>query len=173
MSNVVAPPVSERERPRRGDLRPIVIDGCNVAVGHGRAAYNKQGVFSARGLDICINYFLRRGHEHVIAIVPHDRIKAGQALNRDVLKRLENSGHLIFTPAMSYDDRYILQYAAACGGIVVSNDFYRDLHDGEGPEVREVIKRQVLPFTWIREVLMFPKDPLGRFGPSLDDFLKF
>jgi ribonuclease ZC3H12 len=37
-------------------LRPIVIDGSNVAMGHG----NKE-VFSCRGIAICVDWFKQRG----------------------------------------------------------------------------------------------------------------
>ena len=39
-------------------LRPIVIDGSNVAMSHG----NKE-TFSCRGLKLCVEWFKNRGHK--------------------------------------------------------------------------------------------------------------
>ena len=69
--------------------------------------------------------------------------------------------------------RYIVQYASVKGGIVVSNDQYRDLLD-EDPLMRETIENRLLMYNWVAgDTLMLPWDPLGRFGPNLDDFLYF
>uniref|UniRef100_A0A672N4R1 Zinc finger CCCH-type containing 12A n=1 Tax=Sinocyclocheilus grahami TaxID=75366 RepID=A0A672N4R1_SINGR len=47
------------------DLKPIVIDGSNVAMSHG----NKE-VFSCRGIELAVNYFLDRGHRNITVFVP-------------------------------------------------------------------------------------------------------
>jgi ribonuclease ZC3H12 len=44
-------------------LRPIVIDGSNVAMGHG----NKE-VFSCRGIAICVDWFKQRGQLVVVVL---------------------------------------------------------------------------------------------------------
>ena len=44
--------------PVKGQLRLIVVDGNNVGFAHG----NHQS-FSAKGLKICLDYFLDLGHE--------------------------------------------------------------------------------------------------------------
>ncbi|XP_018540147.1 endoribonuclease ZC3H12A-like [Lates calcarifer] len=46
-------------------LRPIVIDGSNVAMSHG----NKE-VFSCLGIQLAVNFFLDRGHTEVNVFVP-------------------------------------------------------------------------------------------------------
>ncbi|XP_046396497.1 probable ribonuclease ZC3H12C [Ischnura elegans] len=156
-------------------LRPVIIDGCNVAIAHGG-----NRMFSVRGLCICVEYFLRRGHTQVVALVPlHQRSKVSPQ-DRDVLESLKNDNHLVYTPSRfidnrlisSYDDRYIVQYAAAVGGVIVSRDNYRDLLS-ENPAWRDTITNRLLMPTWVGDILMFPVDPLGKSGPSLDDFLKF
>ena len=37
----------------------------------------------------------------------------------------------------------------------------------------EVVKNRILMPTFVGDDLMFPYDPLGRSGPSLDRFLRF
>ena len=39
------------------NLRPIVIDGSNVAMSHG-----EKDIFSCRGIEICVDWFRARGH---------------------------------------------------------------------------------------------------------------
>ena len=70
-----------------GGLRPVVIDGSNVAVGHALARGCGQGVFSSRGIDICVEYFKQRGHA-VTVFVPQYRTKSGQAEDRHLLEKL-------------------------------------------------------------------------------------
>ena len=95
-------------------LRPIVIDGPNVAFEHGRCSLGRPNAFSCRGIDLVVEYFKRRGHADILVFVPRFRLKAGQALDQNVLKRLEKSNNLLFTPSRtipgkgsftSYDDR--------------------------------------------------------------------
>ncbi|PSN36560.1 hypothetical protein C0J52_09129 [Blattella germanica] len=155
-------------------LRPIVIDGNNVAFGHSNGAY-----FSCKGLQFCIDYFVNRKH-NVLAFVPKFRKTSGSTRDPDILDTLEREGLVSFTPSrriggqliVPYDDRYIVQYAAETGGIIVSNDSYRDLVD-ENFLWKETIEKRLLMFTWARGVLMFPPDPLGRHGPRLEEFLRF
>ena len=104
--------------------------------------------------------------------VPQHRTKAGHADDRHLLNKLHQTGILSFTPTGSYDDRFVLKYAQDCGGIVVSNDQFNDIKN-ESPALLETVKKRKLGFTWAKDKLMFPEDPLGRYGPTLDSFLKF
>ncbi|BET02634.1 Zc3h12a-like Ribonuclease NYN domain [Nesidiocoris tenuis] len=159
---------------KKTGLRPVVIDGCNVAFGHGRDR------FSSLGLKICVDYFKKLGHE-VIAFVPQFRRHHHATTNPELLDIMEKAGTLTFTPSrrqtdgkmiVSYDDRFIVQYADTVGGVIVSKDNYRDLVQ-ENPEWKDTINKRLLMFTWVGDTIMFPKDPLGRGGPNLQDFLKF
>uniref|UniRef100_A0A1B6FNR0 RNase NYN domain-containing protein n=1 Tax=Cuerna arida TaxID=1464854 RepID=A0A1B6FNR0_9HEMI len=69
-----------------------------------------QGEFSLKRLQICINYFEKRGHRQIKAFLPHHRI------NRETysgLTLMERQGTVVFTPSRkvngkrvaSYDDR--------------------------------------------------------------------
>ena len=170
-----------RQRPRNviKNLRPIIIDGQNIAVEH--AKQQRKGVhFSSRGLEICVDYFKKRGHDEIVVFLPRFRHKSGQCDDQSILNKLENNGNLIFTPSRevkgrtiaSYDDRYVVQYAASNGGVIVSNDNYSDIIH-ESPEMRQAIEERLLMFNFVGNVLMLPSDPLGKYGPSLDRFLSF
>lgn len=161
-------------------LRPIVVDGSNVAMGHG----NKK-VFSCRGIALCVDWFKQRGHKDVTVFVPKWRKESKRTDNlikdQEVLNELESEGVLVYTPSRSltngkrmvcYDDRYILKLAVDTDGIVVSNDNYRDLLQ-ESNEFKKVVEERMLMYSFVNDRFMPPDDPLGKLGPTLDNFLKF
>ena len=85
-------------------LRPIVIDGSNVAMSHG----NKQ-VFSCRGIKICVDWFTARGHKEITVFVPKWRKEASKIDNpiadQEILRELEKDRLLVFTPSrLVYQD---------------------------------------------------------------------
>uniref|UniRef100_A0A8C5ADJ3 Zinc finger CCCH-type containing 12A n=1 Tax=Gadus morhua TaxID=8049 RepID=A0A8C5ADJ3_GADMO len=47
------------------NLRPVVLDGSNVAMSHG----NKE-VFSCQGIQLAVDWFLERGHRDITVFVP-------------------------------------------------------------------------------------------------------
>ncbi|XP_055934554.1 NEDD4-binding protein 1-like isoform X1 [Argiope bruennichi] len=161
-------------------LRPVVIDGSNVAREHGRVT----NTFSCKGIKIAIDYFLQRGHTQVTAFVPHYRRhnRFGPILTTDqpLLEELSKAQHVVFTPSRRinnkrvtcYDDRFIVELAAKTGGVILSNDNYRDLVD-ENEEFKRTINERLLMFCFVGDIIMIPQDPLGRNGPSLENFLSF
>ena len=78
----------------------------------------------------------------------------------------------------AYDDRYIVQNAAAKDGIIVSNDQFRDLMDEE-ESFKDAIENRLLNFNFvtdkdgISDTFMVPHDPRGKNGPRLEQFLMF
>ncbi|XP_026675247.1 probable ribonuclease ZC3H12C isoform X2 [Ceratina calcarata] len=164
--------------PGSGRLRSVVIDGSNVAMSHG----NKE-VFSCRGIKICVDWFRARGHKEITVFVPKWRKETSRIDNpvadQEILGELERDRLLVFTPSrlvggkrmVCYDDRYILKLAVEVDGIVVSNDNYRDLAQ-ENPEFRKVVEERILMYTFVNDRFMPPDDPLGRSGPTLDNFLR-
>lgn len=126
-----------------------------------------------------MDYFRKRGHQQIIAFVPQFRSKRSQSDKPEILERLNNEGILKYTPCKqidgraynSYDDRFIVQCAAIKNAIIVSNDNYRDLAQ-EDSKLKDVIDKRVLKFVWVGNTLMFSQDPLGRNGPTLDQFLQ-
>lgn len=79
-------------------LRPVVIDGSNVAMSHG----NKE-IFSCRGIKICVDWFRSRGHKEITVFVPKWRKEASRPDNpvadQEILGELERDRLLVFTPS--------------------------------------------------------------------------
>ncbi|XP_027959091.1 probable ribonuclease ZC3H12D isoform X1 [Eumetopias jubatus] len=158
-------------------LRPIVIDGSNVAMSHG----NKEA-FSCRGIQLAVDWFRDRGHTYIKVFVPSWRKDPPRSdtpiREQHVLEVLEKQAVLVYTPSrkvngkrvVCYDDRYIVKVAYELDGVIVSNDNYRDLQS-ENPEWKWFIEQRLLMFSFVNDRFMPPDDPLGRRGPTLSNFL--
>ncbi|XP_076159544.1 putative ribonuclease ZC3H12C [Alosa pseudoharengus] len=162
----------------KDNLRPIVVDGSNVAMSHG----NKE-VFSCQGIQLAVDWFLERGHRDITVFVPAWRKEQSRPdaliTDQEFLRRLEKDKILVFTPSrrvqgrrvVCYDDRFIVKLAYESDGIIVSNDNYRDLAN-EKPEWKKFIDERLLMYSFVNDKFMPPDDPLGRHGPSLENFLR-
>lgn len=160
------------------NLRPVVIDGSNVAMSHGR-----QDIFSCKGIQLCVEWFRAKGHKEITVFVPLWRKEASRPdkpiTDQEILYSLERDGILVFTPSrkvngrriVCYDDRFIIKLAAETDGVVVSNDNFRDLTN-ENPKWRETIEQRLLMYSFVGDKFMVPDDPLGKHGPNLEDFLR-
>ncbi|XP_030648921.1 probable ribonuclease ZC3H12B [Chanos chanos] len=180
LKEAVSPEASlEEETPDSYDnLRPIVIDGSNVAMSHG----NKE-VFSCLGIQLAVDWFLEKGHKDITVFVPAWRKEQSRPdapiTDQEILRKLEKEKILVFTPSrrvqgrrvVCYDDRFIVKLACDSDGIIVSNDNYRDLQN-EKPEWKKFIEERLLMYSFVNDKFMPPDDPLGRHGPSLENFLR-
>ena len=154
-----------------------MIDGSNVAMAHGM-----DRTFSVRGITITVEFFLERGHSKVVTFLPQDKCRGRRPEVREALEKLRVEGHLVYTPSRqfnkeiitSYDDTFVLDYAAQHGAVVVTRDNYRDLANKRA-EWDVVIRERILMPTFAGEdTLIWPHDPLGKIDRiSLDDFLIF
>ncbi|XP_006144644.1 protein KHNYN isoform X3 [Tupaia chinensis] len=161
--------------PGRPNLRHIVIDGSNVAMVHGLQHY-----FSSRGIALAVQYFWDRGHRDITVFVPQWRFsKDAKVRESHFLQKLYSLSLLSLTPSRvmdgkrisSYDDRFMVKLAEETDGIIVSNDQFRDLAE-ESEKWMAIIRERLLPFTFVGNLFMVPDDPLGRNGPTLEEFLK-
>ncbi|KAM7026592.1 putative ribonuclease ZC3H12D [Passerculus sandwichensis] len=167
----------EDESDSSDSLRPIVIDGSNVAMSHG----NKE-VFSCWGIQLAVDWFRERGHTDIKVFVPLWRKEPPRQdspiADQHILEELEKQSILVYTPSrkvkgkrvVCYDDRYIVKVAYQSDGVIVSNDHYRDLQN-ENPEWKWFIEQRLLMYSFVSNRFMPPDDPLGRHGPTLSNFL--
>lgn len=65
----------------------------------------------------------------------------------------------------------MLEYAQTNGGVIVSKDRFSDLYN-EKKEWKKIIEERLLEPVFVDDLVMFPQDPLGRFGPTLSEFLR-
>ncbi|XP_037989336.1 probable ribonuclease ZC3H12D [Motacilla alba alba] len=169
--------LGEDESDPSDSLRPIVIDGSNVAMSHG----NKE-VFSCWGIQLAVDWFRERGHTYIKVFVPRWRKEPPRQespiADQHILEELEKQSILVYTPSrkvkgkrvVCYDDRYIVKVAYERDGVIVSNDHYRDLQN-ENPEWKWFIEQRLLMYSFVSNRFMPPDDPLGRHGPTLSNFL--
>ena len=162
--------------------RPIIIDGQNVATEHGWEVSIYDKSFSAKGLQIVVDYFRTRGHEIIRIWLPRTRPwYSDYPSNRGIMDKLFNEGHIKWSMVrtlssgeiiLDYDDRCIVEDAAHCGGVIISRDQFRDLLHVSN-EIRKVIEERTLHFNFCGDNFMPSFQPLGRYGPNLDEYLNF
>lgn len=176
-SQALQPSTTTDREQHVGGFRPVVIDGSNVAMSHG----NKK-VFSCRGLQLAVKWFWDRGIGDITVFVPLWRKEQARPeapiTDQHILHELETRNILVYTPSrcvngkrvVCYDDRFIVKLAFESDGIIVSNDNYRDLQT-EKPEWKRFIEKRLLMYSFANDKFMPPDDPLGRNGPTIDNFL--
>ncbi|KAM4832066.1 protein KHNYN isoform X3 [Urocitellus parryii] len=103
-----------------------------------------QHYFSSRGIAIAVQYFWDRGHRDITVFVPQWRFsKDAKVRESHFLQKLYSLSLLSLTPSRVMDGKRISSYDDS-----------------------------LLPFTFVGNHFMVPDDPLGRNGPTLDEFLK-
>ena len=150
-----------------------------LSCSHGNGA-----VFSCRGIHLAVDWFIQRGHADITVFVPMWRKEPSKPetpiTDQEILFDLAKAELVNFTPSrrignkkiVCYDDRYIVRLAARKGGVIVSNDHFRDLVE-EDPSWRDAIENRLLMYTFVGDNFMPPTDPLGKHGPHIDTFLRF
>ncbi|KHJ76123.1 hypothetical protein OESDEN_24258 [Oesophagostomum dentatum] len=80
------------------NLRPIVIDGSNIAMTHGR-----KEVFSCAGIRDCVRFFTDRGHDDVLVFIPQFRRETARAdcpiTDQHLLNELDAERRIVWTPS--------------------------------------------------------------------------
>jgi len=145
----------------------VVIDAPNVAMKHG----NRN--FSTKGIMLCVQYYKQRGHE-VVAFLPEHYVngKKTPGVNgvtisdyynpkvddMNIINQLVRDEILFFTPPQDYDDSYCIEYAKQNGGIIVTNDMYRDhinqFNEPQRGRVKRWIREHVCSFTFVKDTFL-------------------
>uniref|UniRef100_A0A8C5LEC9 NYN domain and retroviral integrase containing n=1 Tax=Jaculus jaculus TaxID=51337 RepID=A0A8C5LEC9_JACJA len=161
------------EEPGNLGLRRVVIDGSSVAMVHGL-----QHFFSCRGIAMAVQYFWNRGHREVTVFVPTWQLKKSRRVREShFLTKLHSLKMLSITPSQlekgkkitTYDYRFMVKLAEETDGIIVTNE---QIHILMNHSKKPMVKDRLLPFTFAGNLFMVPDDPLGRDGPTLDEFLR-
>ena len=109
----------------------IVLDGANIGWMYGNGT-----LFDPVGIEMALSYFAQFDVDTVTFIPssylkkkPRDGSKTNACMETDdfeVLQRLVHTGAVTMVPAGDHDDVYVLSYARAHHGYVVSNDLFQD-----------------------------------------------
>ena len=71
-------------------------------------------MFSCRGIELCVQYFLDLGHKDVVALVPQWRqcrpTPQFPMTGQEILHKLHNDGHLEYTPSKKVGPKRIAVY---------------------------------------------------------------
>ncbi|CAM9347513.1 unnamed protein product [Chrysoparadoxa australica] len=163
--------------PPSQELPLVLVDAPNVAMRHGL-----KKKFSCKGIQLTVDHFRLNGHR-VIAFMPDyyldetrssgmnmaaklgmKGVKAQQCPDDvPMLKAMVEEGTLITTPPQDYDDSYVIKYAHANGGYVVTNDLYRDHVNGMGAG-----KKQAKMRVWLKNHLISYTFVANEFLPNPD-----
>ena len=114
-------PVNPVVASQTGVLRLVVMDGMNMAMAHGM-----QRAFSVRGLVLAMEFFRQRGHE-VVVFLPRRKWTAATPEDQKILTTMEQNKIIVLVQNKHYDDKFIIEHAAAKQGVILSNDRYRDV----------------------------------------------
>ncbi|XP_021059089.1 protein NYNRIN [Mus pahari] len=161
------------EEPGNPGLRRVVIDGSSVAMVHGL-----QHFFSCRGIAMAVQYFWNRGHREITVFVPTWQLKKNRRVREShFLTKLHRLKMLSITPSQlengkkitTYDYRFMVKLAEETDGVIVTNE---QIHILMNNSKKLMVKDRLLPFTFAGSLFMVPDDPLGRDGPTLEEFLK-
>ena len=146
-------------RPPRALPPPVlIIDGANVAFN-----YSRDARFEARGIRLCVDYYLRRTtgrrlHAAEMAVILNEN--RWDAADPE-LAYVDQLGCISLTPTGKYDDLFLLQCCADYGAWALTNDAWR-----EGRAARhatEAVRRRTIRFAFCGDA----------FSPAADDLALF
>ncbi len=78
-------------------------------------SHGNHKFFSCRGIELCVDYFLKRGHTQITAFVPQWRSRTNLApgyevYDQHILEELREKGFLTYTPCRRVPGKNIVCY---------------------------------------------------------------
>ena len=142
-------------------MKHIVIGSGNIAISHGLKKF-----FSCCGIVIIVEYFWKLANRNITVFVPQWRTNQdSKVTEQHFLSQLRELAILSLTPARvisgqriaSHEDKFLLHLADKTGGIIVTNDNFREFVT-ESVSWREIITKRLLQYMFVGDVFMVPDD---------------
>ena len=182
------PSTSQNNQKRSKSLRPILIDGMNVATDYGNLSTRnrfRSKTFDAIALKKAYDYFTKKlNHDEVtIVLPPRAHLESNtefRKLNLHVLddlldddpysikfcnqRRVGTQGNYI----RCHDDLMLFDIEKNCspGAIIVSKDNFKREWDMGDDNTKKVIEERVLPFNFHRGQFFCDREPMGTIYDS-------
>ena len=103
-------------------------------------------VFSCRGIEICVNYFLQRGHKVTVFVPQWRKYRpsfSNPIVDQAVLDKLRSNGNLVFTPSRRIHGKTISSYDDRCVYILkLDNVISQSVYPIRLPCIRQLFKFQ-------------------------------
>ena len=157
-------------RDRSPNAVPIIVDAANVAHRAAESTGTEPDEAALWALKAVEDYYVSRGHE-VTFVVSDKHINIRPSSWRDKQKRLDLrqatalleasksvSTEVVRVPAQNHDDSYMIATALRQGGVVITNDMFRDWKDKigltdteRGRLAEKWTKTRLIAFTFVRK----------------------
>ena len=166
---------------QKGELRPIIIDGLNIARKYGNYLRKNNKFWEAKGLKLCYDYFVNKwNYEDKKISIVWKYVNEEYVNDKEILEEFKDKRIIVEASSRKVDgqrlqlddDTLALDIALEKGGIIISFDTFRN-HFDNSTTYRSVIKNQVIEPTFDHAEVRFHPKPFGDRGPTLTKLLRF
>ena len=166
---------------QKGELRPIIIDGLNIARKYGNYLRKNNKFWEAKGLKLCYEYFVNKwNYEDKKISIVWKYVNEEYVNDKEILEEFKEKRIIVEASSRKLDgqrlqlddDTLALDIALDTDGIIISFDTFRN-HFDNSTTYRTVIKEQVIEPTFDHAEVRFHPKPFGDKGPSLKRLLRF
>ena len=166
---------------QKGELRPIIIDGLNIARKYGNYLRKNNKFWEAKGLKLCYEYFVNKwNYEDKKISIVWKYVNEEYVNDKEILEEFKEKRIIVEASSRKLDgqrlqlddDTLALDIALDTNGIIISFDTFRN-HFDNSTTYRTVIKEQVIEPTFDHAEVRFHPKPFGDKGPSLKRLLRF
>ncbi|KAL3982299.1 Zc3h12a-like Ribonuclease NYN domain family protein [Acanthocheilonema viteae] len=164
-----------KERSQNRLLRPIFINGVEVGFAYAKGA-NAVKKLSARGITICLWYFISRGHQAQALLPLCFKSYPDKSNGWDEIMALYRINLIEFTPGFGSDkyvevNRIMATRTRQYGGCMVARSQMHNIVE-QDPMLDRTVEEKLLMPSFNGNDIIFPVDgPLGRHGCTLAETL--